>query len=122
MNALDRAEGFDVLYIPPYRDDQVAEPSVLAVAADRCRANRAVLLPDSPRAWSTVDDARNGVEEVRATLGDAAKDAALYFTDLKVPGGNGHKNLVSACGAVAGAIARNDPRMGWGRRPRGSRP
>jgi phage tail sheath protein FI len=119
MNALDRAEGFDIPYIPPYRDAQVVEPSVLSAAADRCRVNRALLLLDSPRGWSTVDDARDGVEEVRATRGDAAKDAALYFTDLKVHDGNGHTNLATAGGAVAGAISRNDSQRGAWRAPAG---
>lgn len=119
IKAVDRAEGFDILYIPPYREDQVVEPSVLTAAADRCRANRAILMLDAPRGWSTVDDARKGVEEVRTTLGGAAKDAALYFPNLLVPDSPGHTLSEPAAGAVAGVIARIDSQRGVWKAPAG---
>lgn len=119
MNALDRTDGFDILYIPPYREDQIMHPSILSAAADRCRANRAILLLDAPRGWSTVDDAKNGIKGIRTALGDAAKDAALYFPNLLVPDGPGHTLSAPAAGAVAGVIARNDSQRGVWKTPAG---
>jgi len=120
MNALDRTDGFDILYIPPYREDQMMEPSILAAAADRCRANRAILLLDAPRGWSTVDDARNGIEGIRTALGAVAKDAALYFPNLMVPDGPGQTRSAPPAGAVAGVIVRNDSLRGVWKVPAGT--
>jgi uncharacterized protein len=119
MNAVDRTDGFDILYIPPYNEGQDVEPNVLVAAGERCRANKAILLLDAPRGWSSIEDATKGIEEIRAAMGDTAKDTALYFPNLIFSGGTDRPLYVPPAGAVAGAIVRNDRQRGLWKVPAG---
>lgn len=122
MYALEKADIFNLLCIPPYAGSDVAamqdvDSAVWAEAAAYCRRKRAVVLVDPPKLWKK-DDARQGVP--LAGLGPDT-NAALYFPYIKKPNAKRDKQVESfaPCGAVAGVIARTDRTRGVWKAPAG---
>ncbi|MBI0582935.1 MAG: phage tail sheath family protein [Methanomassiliicoccus sp.] len=118
LRFLERANGFNLLYIPPYREGDV-DPAVLAAAAERCRQLRAVLLVDPPRIWSEASEAAAGIEGIRRNMGKGARNAALFFPYLRRRAGLSMVDLPPGP-AVAGIIARTDAREGVWKAPAGT--
>ena len=103
--ALDQAEYFNFLCIPPLTRDQDVGPSALLVAARYCKQRRALLIVDPPSKWQTADDALAGLREWNFP----DENALMYFprvlTHDKL---RGHFESFAPCGAVAGMLARSD--------------
>ncbi|MCP4654962.1 MAG: phage tail sheath family protein, partial [bacterium] len=123
--ALERAELFNLLCIPPESRDGDTDSTVYQVAMEYCRERRAVLLVDPPTAWgrdpaSPAAAARDGLAGLGLS-GPAARNAALYFPRLVAPDPlrEGQATASVPCGAVAGVIARTDAARGLWKAPAG---
>jgi phage tail sheath protein FI len=123
--ALDRADLFNLLCIPPDTRDGDVPAAVYQAAMTYCAERRAMLLVDSPGAWSrntatAAADAKNGLADLGLS-GNAARNAALYFPRLRVadPLRDGQVDTFVPCGAVAGIIARTDTARGVWKAPAG---
>jgi phage tail sheath protein FI len=123
LYALEQADQFNILVIPPYLDpaDDVVSgdvnASLLDDAAAYCEARRAMLLVDSPRAWNSKTSAKSGVSGV----GTNSKNAALYFPRVLAPNplrSNRLEELVPS-GAIAGIWSRTDTNRGVWKAPAG---
>ena len=123
MYALLKADGFNLLCIPPHRlsadPDQTApvdvEPQLIDEAAAFCRAHRAFLLVDPPYG-STLTSIATFPAGFATT-----NHAALYFPSLLQPNPlhDGQLERFAPCGAVAGIMARTDAERGVWKAPAG---
>jgi uncharacterized protein len=116
MYALDKADLFNILCIPPLtRTTDVDMNTTLVNAVQYCKRKRAMLIVDPPATWTSPDTARTGVNAMRAALGsDYCTNAAAYFPKLKMADSM-KGNLVDEfvpCGAIAGIYARTDSQRG----------
>lgn len=117
LYALENADLFNILCIPPYDATGSVDPALIGDAAAYCEQRRAMLLVDPPRAWTTKEDAKNSVSGV----GTVSKNAALYFPRLRKPNPlrNNQVEDFVPCGAVAGIFARTDSTRGVWKAPAG---
>lgn len=123
LYALDRADLFNLLCIPPYLDnggdllDAGVHSALVAEAGAYCELRRAMLLVDPPPAWDSVENALEGV----AALGTSSRNAALFFPRLLQPveQRGGVPTRLAPCGAVAGIMARTDQQRGVWKAPVG---
>jgi hypothetical protein len=103
--ALERAEYFDLLCLPPLSRDQDVGPSALLVAARYCRERRALLIVDPPAAWHTAGDALRSMRDWQL----ASEDALMYFPRILAHDKlRGRFESFAPCGAVAGMLSRAD--------------
>jgi phage tail sheath protein FI len=122
LNALLRADLFNMLCIPPYLSTGEVDDGVLTTAATLCRSRRAFLILDSPAAWDEISDVTSGVNAIAATVGtDNARNAAVFFPRLLMPNPLRQNQLdtFASCGAVAGVFARTDVQRGVWKAPAG---
>jgi phage tail sheath protein FI len=115
--ALEHADIFNLLCIPPDREGEDVDPSVLAAAATYCEKRRAMLLVDPPYDWSSKENARKGFP----ISGLSSDNAAIYFPRIQAPNPL-HDNQVEAFapgGAIAGIFARTDATRGVWKAPAG---
>ncbi|MES2324812.1 MAG: phage tail sheath C-terminal domain-containing protein [Pseudomonadota bacterium] len=123
LHALDQADLFNILCIPPYLargDDLLAgdvDREVVAAAAHYCECRRAMLLVDAPSAWHDPQAAAAGI----AAVGTASRNAALFFPRLleAVAERSGQVSALAPCGAIAGILARTDANRGVWEAPAG---
>src|SRR5579872_3190898 len=115
--ALDNADLFNLLCIPPYGTGDVSA-AVIGAAAAYCETRRAMLLVDPPSAWTTKDQAKAGIG---AGVGTTSKNAALFFPRLREadPQRDNQLGDFVPCGAVAGVFARTDAQRGIWKAPAG---
>jgi phage tail sheath protein FI len=103
--ALDHADYFNFLCIPPLSRDQDVGPSVLLVAARYCKDRRALLIVDPPSSWHTADDALRGMRDWNFF----SENAVMYFPRVLAHDKlRGHFESFAPCGAIAGMLARCD--------------
>jgi phage tail sheath protein FI len=123
--ALDRADLFNLLCIPPdTREGDIAAP-VYQAAMAYCAQRRAMLVVDAPTAWdanpiTAASAARDGLAALNLA-GPAARNAALYFPRLleSDPMRDGQISDFVPCGAIAGIMARTDSARGVWKAPAG---
>jgi phage tail sheath protein FI len=120
--ALEDADIFNLLCLPPPSRDDDIDQATWEQAATYCTSRRAMLLVDPPEGVNDPDDVAAAVEDGDLTISTANKqNAALYFPRLKVP--NPLKNNLleeyAPCGAVAGVFARTDSQRGVWKAPAG---
>ncbi len=125
--ALETAELFNMLVIPPPERDVDVANSTWATAAGYGRERRAVVLIDAPAAWTAnpataIADAVSGVNGLRTMVGnDNASNAAIYYPRLSMPDPLSENRPAEFApgGAVAGIIARTDVQRGVWKAPAG---
>ena len=120
--ALDKADIFNILCIPPFAGSDVSAvedvtTDIWSKAAAYCLKRRAMLLVDPPKGWNK-NKARDGVP-----LPDIGPhtNAALYFPHIKKPNplrDNQIEEFVP-CGTIAGIMARTDSSRGVWKAPAG---
>lgn len=124
LYALDAADIFNLLCIPPYHyDPAVANPDPSSIAWNEaiayCKKRRAMLVVDPPMSWDTKDEAKN----VDAALFGVTRheNAVLYFPRIRVrdPLQENRVGTFAPCGAVAGVMARTDGQRGIWKAPAG---
>ena len=127
LYALESADLFNLLCIPPLTRDNDLADATWATAASYCQERRAMLLIDAPADWTAnastaISTAESGVNAMRATVGnDDAINAAVYFPRLRMPDPLSENRLAefAPCGAVAGIISRTDVQRGVWKAPAG---
>lgn len=116
--ALEKADLFNLLCIPPFSPATDVDKDLWSKAATYCAKRRAILLVDAPRGWKTVDHAKTKLDsEVALTH----ENAALFFPRLVQPNplASGYLEMFAPCGAVAGVFARTDAQRGVWKAPAG---
>lgn len=115
--ALEQADLFNLLCIPPISDTTDIPDDVWSAADSYCLRRRAMLLVDAPSDWTSVADAVSGISGV----GAASRNAAIYFPRLRQPNPlrDSQIETFAPCGAVAGLIARTDGARGVWKAPAG---
>lgn len=117
LYALEKADLFNILCIPPYLQAGDVNTALVGTAAAYCEKRRAMLLVDPPGSWTSKDAAKTGV----ATIGTNSKNAALFFPRFKQPNPL-HDNQTedfTPSGAIAGIFARTDTQRGVWKAPAG---
>lgn len=124
LYALDSAEIFNLLCIPPYHyDDSAANPdpssTVWNEAVAYCKKRRAMLIVDSPMDWDTKEEAKK-VDDPSFGV-TRHENAVLYFPRIRVrdPLQDNRIGTFAPCGAVAGVMARTDGQRGVWKAPAG---
>lgn len=125
--ALESADLFNLLCIPPLTHTSDLLPASWATAASYCQDRRAMLIIDSPAAWTAnastaISTAETGVNALRSAIGnDDAINAMVYFPRLRMPDPLSENRIAdfAPCGAVAGIIARTDVQRGAWKAPAG---
>ncbi|HKR12649.1 MAG TPA: phage tail sheath C-terminal domain-containing protein [Pyrinomonadaceae bacterium] len=115
--ALEKADLFNLLCIPPYLADGNVDTPLIEQASAYCEKKRAMLLIDPPAAWDTVAEVIAGLPNV----GPTSKNAAIFFPRLRQPNPLRENKLEDfvPCGAVAGVFARTDAQRGVWKAPAG---
>jgi len=114
--ALEHADLFNILCLPPYAPADDVDTADLANALSYCAQRRAMLLIDPPAATDTVADAQTFANALTRT-----ENAAFYFPRILAPNPL-RENRIEAyapCGAVAGILARTDASRGVWKTPAG---
>jgi phage tail sheath protein FI len=125
--ALESADLFNLLCIPPLSQTTDVAPATWAAAAAYSQIRRAMVVVDPPAAWTAnpsiaVTTAEAGVNSFRATIGnDDARNAVMYFPRLRMPDPLNENRLgeFAPCGAVTGIMARTDAQRGVWKAPAG---
>jgi phage tail sheath protein FI len=117
--ALESADLFNLLSIPPPTRDGATSADVYATALAYCQSRRAVLLVDPAPDW-TKDNVLQKVSDLALT-GEAARFAAVYFPRVLETDDERDGQIASfvPSGAVAGIIARTDGTRGVWKAPAG---
>jgi phage tail sheath protein FI len=123
--ALEKADLFNILCIPPAVRNGDTDPTVYQAAMSYCRERRAMLIVDSPEAWGSspataVSQAQSGLSTLGLS-GPAARNAALYFPRVRQvdPLRDRQVDTFVACGIIAGIMARTDTDRGVWKAPAG---
>jgi len=109
LYALDHADIFNLLTIPPYQALLDVDAAVIAAAASYCEKRRAMLLVDPPSVWTSAEAVVAGA----TALGSRSANAAVFFPRLvEFDAQAGLLQSIAPSGAVAGVIARTDAQRG----------
>jgi phage tail sheath protein FI len=123
--ALEKADLFNLLCIPPDTRGGDIPPPVYQAAMQFCAEHRAMLIVDSPSAWSANKEtaASTAVSGLGALglSGTAARNAALYFPRVieADPLREGQTDTFVSCGLIAGVMTRTDTQRGVWKAPAG---
>ena len=123
--ALDKADLFNLLCIPPDDRDGDTDPAVYQAAASYCANQRAMLIVDPPRAWGAVKETAAATAAAHLTdlgiAGPQARNAALYFPRVVQPDPlrENQIDVFAPCGIIAGVMARTDATRGVWKAPAG---
>ncbi len=120
--ALEKADLFNLLCIPPYKDTGDVDSTVLETAATYCTRRRAFMIVDPPSDWTSRDAAKgDGSTTGIAALGTTSRNAAVFFPRLRKPDPLRDNQLTdfAPCGVVAGIMARIDATRGVWKAPAG---
>ncbi|MBN2133898.1 MAG: phage tail sheath family protein, partial [Sedimentisphaerales bacterium] len=116
--ALEHADIFNLLCIPPYKDGGVdVDTTVLTAAAAYCEKRRAMLLVDPPENWTGRDKAKQGFP----IDGLSSNNAAIFFPRINVPNPlrDNQVEAFAPSGTIAGIFARTDATRGVWKAPAG---
>ena len=117
LAALDQADVFNLLCIPPLQPELDPDLTTWDAAARYCTDRRAMLLVDPPASWSTPEAAKTGL----TGLTTSTPNAAVYFPRIHAadPLKENRLGTFAPSGAVAGVIARMDGTRGVWKSPAG---
>src|SRR6266702_2733157 len=125
MFALEKADLFNLLCIPPFSFTSDVTASLLATAASYCLKRRAMLIVDPPSSWTTKEAAKASFTATSnafpGVVSPVSSYSALFFPRLKQPNAL-HDNqfeVFAPCGAVSGVFARTDATRGVWKGPAG---
>ncbi len=118
LYALENADLFNLLCIPPHEVASGIEAPLISDAAIYAEKRRAFFIVDPPAGWTSKSSAKTAMQ--KAALG-SSKNAAVFFPRLRKPDPLRENQLRDfvPCGAVAGVIARTDSTRGLWKAPAG---
>lgn len=119
--ALEKADLFNLLCIPPFTFDSDIDGGTRTAAATYCEKRRAMYIVDPLMAWNKPSVVITGLESAGWGLARSA-NTALYFPYLRQPDPLQENRLANfaPCGAVAGIMARTDGQRGIWKAPAGN--
>jgi phage tail sheath protein FI len=128
--ALEKADLFNLLCVPPDTRDgdlQDLDETIYGDLAQYCQKRRAMLIIDSPHAWSqNKETAARAAFQALANgdlklSGDIMRNAVLYFPRVKQPDPllNNQLDTFVPCGIIAGVMATTDVQRGVWKAPAG---
>jgi hypothetical protein len=125
ISALEKADLFNLLCIPPAARNGDTNNSVYQEAMSYCAKRRALLIVDPPMAWGASPAA--AASTAAASLGSLglsgtdARNAALYFPRVRKADPERARQIDTfvPCGIVAGVMARTDTQRGVWKAPAG---
>jgi len=117
MFALEKADLFNLLCIPPLDRDTDIAAGTLDAAAKYCADRRALFVVDPPSVWNDIAAAQVGVGAFMAR----SKNAAAFFPRINMQDPLKENRLIgfAPCGAIAGIMARTDSTRGVWKAPAG---
>jgi uncharacterized protein len=123
INALDGADLFNLLCIPPDTRGGDLPNGLVPTAVSYCVRRRAMMIVDPPSSWTRAPDpadSTNGVSSIGVN-GTDARNAAVYFPRVYEadPLRQGQTDTFVPCGIVAGVMARTDTQRGVWKAPAG---
>jgi phage tail sheath protein FI len=125
LYALEQADLFNLLCIPPYlapTGTLDVDASLISDAAAYCEKRRALLIVDPPKDWKDKTTAMTKFKDTNQDyVGTRSQNAAIFFPRLKQPNilHNGQVEEFAPCGSVAGIFARTDSQRGVWKAPAG---
>jgi phage tail sheath protein FI len=122
LYALEKADLFNLLCIPPYKSDGNVDAALIGDATAYCEKRRAMMLVDPLSEWDTVAEAiGDGTSTGIAVVGTSSKNAAFFFPRIRQsnPLHDNQMEEFVPCGAVAGVFARTDTQRGVWKAPAG---
>jgi len=116
--ALEKADLFNLLCIPPLKPDADLGLQTRDAATAYCKKRRALFIVDPLIGWDSHAKALKGVD---ATFMARSSYAALFFPFVRAPDPEKKGQVASfaPCGAVAGIFARTDAARGVWKAPAG---
>jgi len=126
--ALDKADLFNLLCIPPPDRDQDTDIGVYVEAMNYCANRRAMLIVDADAAWgarpeTAVAKTLAGVSDMRTEglSGPASRNAAIFVPRIVQvdPLLQNQLDTFVPCGMIAGIMARTDSQRGVWKAPAG---
>jgi hypothetical protein len=116
--ALQKADLFNLLCIPPFEADTPVGQPTRDAAAKYCEKRRALFIVDPLQDWDSHTKAIAGLDPSFMTR---SSYAALFFPFLRAPDPElkGQISDFAPCGAVAGIFARTDAARGVWKAPAG---
>jgi phage tail sheath protein FI len=116
LYALEKADLFNLLCIPPFAADGDIDTTLMEKAATYCQKRRAMLIIDPPVGWTSKSSAKSGISSITSS-----KNAAIFFPRLRQPNPLRDNQLedFAPCGAVAGVFARTDTQRAIWKAPAG---
>lgn len=130
LYALENADLFNILCVPPYNDlvadggsGNIDSTILLGKLADYCVQRRAMLMVDPPGLWLTANGAVTGIAGIiEAVTSSNATNAAIFFPRLSEADllQNNQIETFVPCGAMAGVFARTDSQRGVWKAPAGT--
>lgn len=117
LYALEKADIFNLLCIPPHEITDSIESSLVGTVASYCEKRRAMFIVDSPHGWSNKESAKSEIIDI----GTKSKNAAVFFPRLRQsnPQRSNQVEDFVPCGAVAGIFSRTDAQRGVWKAPAG---
>jgi phage tail sheath protein FI len=122
--ALEKADLFNLLCIPPYELDagNIGAPTRRAAAA-YCLNRRAIFIADPLRAWKEPSDISDPLTGLKGGDWGLSRNAnsTVYFPRVIQPDPlqEGRLAELASCGAIAGIISRTDANRGIWKAPAG---
>jgi len=118
LYALEKADLFNLLCIPPYVINGDIDSTLITAAATYCEKRRAMLLIDPPTSWTDKEAAKAGIN---AGVGTTSKNACITYPRVMAynPLRDNQIEDFVPCGAVAGIFARTDAQRGVWKAPAG---
>ena len=119
LYALDRADLFNLLCIPPVTRGGVLPVAARQQASDYCEDERALYIVDPDPSWPDPGAVLGALGAFAA--GMLRKNSALYFPPVRMadPELGGAVETFPPCGVVAGVMARTDAERGVWKAPAG---
>jgi phage tail sheath protein FI len=121
--ALEKADLFNLLCIPPYTTANDVDTDLLAAAVAYCRTRRAMMIVDSKSTWTKKETAIKEFSDgtYPGITGPDRTYSALFFPRLKQPNPLRDSQIEEfvSCGAVAGVFSRTDASRGVWKAPAG---
>ncbi len=125
LYALEGADLFNLLCIPPDNRTEDTDKDVYSAALEYCYERRAMLIVDPPNAWKNRENLLSEPDQMLTDgiglNGLPARNAVLYYPRVRMadPKSDGQVDTFAPCGIIAGVMARTDVTRGVWKAPAG---
>src|ERR1041385_3718920 len=122
LYALEKADLFNLLCIPPFTSTLDITTALVGEAAVYCEKRRAMMIVDPPSGWTTKKTAVDQFSDATTDfVGTRSNNSAIFFPRLQEPNPlrENQIEVFAPCGAVAGVMARTDTQRGVWKAPAG---